>query len=243
MLQTLTFSGQGRMIQMQASFLRYESGSAGGADESIRVRADGQDLGNYYPGDAIELPQAMSSWEITPTSGACAGIVRLGVGRVQSARLVGTVRVIDGERDKVLAGVCFRGSQGLTGGPNGPLIQVYNPPGSGKNLFLQTIRIGSSGADAYGVTRSTSPLPTSAAGITNMRKAGPSSVAALYTDKTGAAVSGAEQVAGGFVAASSEVPVEFERQLMIAPGEGVIAYIQNPANTIRVNFEWEEWPV
>jgi hypothetical protein len=242
MLQTLTFSGP-RLINAAASFFRYESGSAGGADESIRVRADGQDLGLYFPGDAIELPQAMGAWEITPSTPACAGTVRLGVGRVQSARLVGTVRVIDGERDKVAAGVCFRGSQGLTGGPNGPLIQIYNPPGSGRNLFMQAIRIGSSGADAYGITRNTNALPTAASGITNMRKAGTASVAQIYTDKTGAAVLNPEQVASGFVAASSEVIIQFPRQLMLAPGEGAIAYIQAPANTIRANFEWEEWPV
>lgn len=242
MLQTLNFNGP-RQINAQATFFRYESGSAGGADESIRVRADGSDLGLFWPGDSVELKDPAKLWEIVPATTSCAGVVRVGMGRVQSARLVGTVRVIDGERDKVAAGLCFRGSQGLTGGPNGPLIQVYNPPLSGRNLFIQAIRIGSSGADAYGITRSTSALPTAAGGVTNMRKAGAASVAQIYTDKTGAVVSGAEQVASGFVSASSEVIIQFPRQLMLAPGEGAIAYIQTPANTIRANFEWEEWPV
>lgn len=94
MLQTLTFDGA-RVINAEASFFRYESGSAGGADESIKVRADGQDLGLYFPGDSVELPDRRSMWELVPTTATCRGVVRVGVGRVQSARLSGSVRVID----------------------------------------------------------------------------------------------------------------------------------------------------
>lgn len=112
MLQTLTFNGA-RVINAEASFFRYESGSAGGADESIKLRADGQDLGMYYPGDSVELPDRRAMWEITPTTAACAGTVRLGVGRVQSARLVGNVRVIDSGVDKTRAGNQFMSTTGL----------------------------------------------------------------------------------------------------------------------------------
>lgn len=92
MFQTLNFNGD-RLINAAATFFRYESGSAGGADESIRVRSDGQDLGIYYPGDSVELPDQRGTWEIKVTTPGCAGVVRLGVGRVQSARLVGIVGV------------------------------------------------------------------------------------------------------------------------------------------------------
>lgn len=108
MLQTLTFSGAaGRVINAQAIFFRYESGSAGGADESIKVRANGSDLGTYLPGDSITLPEAAQYWEIVPTIAACVGVVRLGMGVVSSARLVGNVRVIDSNTDKSRAGRQF----------------------------------------------------------------------------------------------------------------------------------------
>jgi len=94
MLQTLTFNGW-RQINALGSYFRYESGAAVGADSSIRVRADGQDLGLFLPGDDVQLPVELALWEITPVTPTCRGTVRLGVGKISSARLVGTVRVVE----------------------------------------------------------------------------------------------------------------------------------------------------
>ncbi|MDN3544660.1 hypothetical protein QWZ02_09390 [Kinneretia asaccharophila] len=240
MLQTLTFSGP-RLINAAASFFRYESGSAGGADESIRVRADGADLGLYFPGDAIELPQACSTWEISPTSGACAGIVRLGVGRVQSARLVGNVRVIDAERDKVAAGVCFRAAPSATG--NAPVCQIYNPAASGRNLFIMSARGGALAADSWGVRVTTTQHATIASAGPNLSVVSAAApVALVRTDATAAAVAAPRFYASGYMQANQDAGVEFRRPLMIPPGFGIDFYINAPSNTLRANFEWEEWP-
>lgn len=100
MLQSFSFNGA-RQIDAKASFFRYDSGSSGGGDESLRVRADGNDLGLYLPGDAITLPAPATRWEIVPVIAACAGTVRLGMGSIASARLSGTVRVIDEITDAI----------------------------------------------------------------------------------------------------------------------------------------------
>lgn len=94
MFQTLNFNGP-RQVNIDATFFRYESGTAGGTDEAVRVRAGGQDLGEFYPGDSVELPISAQTWEITPVNPITSGKVRLGMGRVQSARLSGVVRVVD----------------------------------------------------------------------------------------------------------------------------------------------------
>lgn len=104
MLQTFTIPSPGRQIDAKASFFRYESGNAAGADESLRVYADGQDLGTYLPGDAVRLPVTASRWIITPVSPALVSTVRLGIASVESARLVGVVRVIDESTAKTSAG-------------------------------------------------------------------------------------------------------------------------------------------
>lgn len=111
MLQTFSFDGSGRQIDTAATFFRYESAESAGADESLRVYADGNDLGTYLPGDAIRLPIQASRWVITPASSSNIGTVRLGLGLVESARLVGTVRVIDQSTEKTLAGLQFFGLQ------------------------------------------------------------------------------------------------------------------------------------
>lgn len=95
MLQTFTFLAGGRQIDAQGTYFRYEAGDAGGADTSIRLRADGNDLGMCLPGDEIELPVTAKRWEVVPTSGNLSGSVRIGLGRITSTRLAGNVTVVD----------------------------------------------------------------------------------------------------------------------------------------------------
>lgn len=104
MLQTFSLDGTGRQVDAAASFFRYEAGAAGGASEALRVTADGNDLGTYLPGDAVRLPLVAKRWTFTPASAALVGTIRLGVAAVESARLVGTVNVVDDSATKTLAG-------------------------------------------------------------------------------------------------------------------------------------------
>lgn len=240
MLQTLTFNGQ-RIINAAASFFRYESGSAGGADESIKLRADGQDLGIYYPGDSVELPDQRGMWEITPASAACAGTVRLGVGRVQSARLVGTVQIIDGERNKVMAGVCFRGVV-QSGSINAATAELWNPAGSAKNLFVQAVRGGASVADAWGIVTTDFQLVNAGPATSNLDRNGQASVALMrWGDAT--TMTNQKGHAAGYIAASSDVVVVMPRPILVRPGTGIAFYLNAAANVARATFEWEEWPI
>lgn len=110
MLQTLNFTAGGRQIDAKANFFRFESCNAVGADESVRVRADGNDLGLFLPGDYVDLPTYATRWEIVPVTVTATGTVRLGVGKVGSSRLTGNVRIIDSASDKTLAGLQFMGT-------------------------------------------------------------------------------------------------------------------------------------
>lgn len=93
MLQNFNIPAGGRQIDTKASFFRYESANSDGLDQTIRVRADGNDLGTYLPGDSIRLPVPATRWEVTPVSASMSCIVRLGLGEVDSARLAGIVSV------------------------------------------------------------------------------------------------------------------------------------------------------
>lgn len=109
MLQTLSFNGP-RIINAAATFFRYESAAVDSVDQGIKLRADGADLGIYYPGDSVELPSRAKQWEISPLAATGGGVVRLGLGRVASARLVGVVAV----SNKIGAGVSQAGGSGNT---------------------------------------------------------------------------------------------------------------------------------
>ncbi|MDN3921507.1 hypothetical protein [Roseateles violae] len=97
MFQNFTFDGGGRQINAQASYIRYEAETSGAINALVRIRADGQDLGEWLPGDSAELPAYVTMIEVTPVAGAV-GSVRIGVGKVSVSRVslsgqVGTTMV------------------------------------------------------------------------------------------------------------------------------------------------------
>lgn len=68
-------------INAAGNFLRFDSTSG----QPIKLRADGQDLGQLWPGESVELPEAAGAWIVTADA-AETGIVRVGFGRIDSTR-------------------------------------------------------------------------------------------------------------------------------------------------------------
>jgi len=140
MLQTINIPAGGRIVNAKASFFRYESASAGGADESLRVRADGNDLGTYLPGDAITLPIDAKNWELTPVTPTATATVRLGIAGVQSARLTGVVSVVDAGKQRTIAGQAFMGRATMGAGAGTfAAVQLFNPTGSGVRAVVEAV--------------------------------------------------------------------------------------------------------
>ena len=71
-IQTFSVPLGGRVINAAGNFIRYESAGLEGADQRIKIRVDGNDLGEYLPGDAIELPYDGSLWGARVESRRCA---------------------------------------------------------------------------------------------------------------------------------------------------------------------------
>lgn len=83
----------GRAVNAAGIFFRYESAGGEGMDPGLRVRADGNDLGVYLPGDAIELPGVAKQWEFQPAS--CSAVIKVGMGKISTVRstLVGSLSI------------------------------------------------------------------------------------------------------------------------------------------------------
>lgn len=103
MLQAFTIPAGGRQVDAKADFFRYDAAVSNGADESLRVRVDGADLGTYLPGDAITLPAAGKTWEVVPVSPTVTCSIRLGLGRIESNRIAGATDI----QNKIGAGVAL----------------------------------------------------------------------------------------------------------------------------------------
>lgn len=141
MIQQFSFSGTGRQVNAAGRTFRYETGSAAGASEAIRVRADGQDLGTLLPGDSIRLGRTASLWEVAPVSAACNGVVRVGAAEFESNRLAGTVTLGDTKYGRTLQHRSFVVSQPFDNDVGDTTIrfQVWNPAVSTRALIVEKV--------------------------------------------------------------------------------------------------------
>lgn len=126
MIQQYKFHGVGRQIDCKGVFFRYESGIDPDGSTDIRLYLDGAYVGNYSPGDALELPEFVRRWEIKPVSSGCAGIVKIGFAKITTAKLAGTVSVIDGAKFRTMEGHSYSASVAQLGINGTPCIQLFN---------------------------------------------------------------------------------------------------------------------
>lgn len=92
-IQTFSVPLGGRVINAAGNFIRYESAGLEGADQRIKIRVDGNDLGEYLPGDAIELPYEGTFWEIVTFQ--TSATLKVGKGRITTVRstIAGSVSI------------------------------------------------------------------------------------------------------------------------------------------------------
>lgn len=149
MFQVFQVTAGGRLINAAATFFRYEAAAAEQV-QTIRVRADGQDLGTFEVGDAVELPMQAARWEVVPVSATLTGTVRLGVGRVSSARLAGVVSVVDTAKLTTERGQAFEAGGGFAAPAAGQFgtWQLVNPVASGRRVIVETLTVAAPGIAA-----------------------------------------------------------------------------------------------
>lgn len=255
MLQTFNFIAGGRQADARADFFRYESCAANGADESVRVRADGNDLGLFLPGDFCNLPVFATRWEVLPVTGTATGTFRLGVGVVGSSRLTGIVKVIDQSFDKTLSGnQFFGGTANSADAVNQSIVSIrLSAAGqaAGKRISVKKLILSSPSAGDF-MLNGGSNTGTSISGVVAsafnklIPGSGPSAIlngniAAPSIALAAGEMAGAFQLGGRLsVAASTVFIVPFSEPIVIT-GTGVLAVLGITANRqVNATFEWEE---
>lgn len=172
MLQTFTLQTVGRQIDAAGQFFRYESaaGYPVGADLSLRVIADGNDLGTYLPTDDVELPERVKRWNLVPVNASLpasfVATVRIGIGRVRSNRNGGVVSVVDNSAELVSYGKQFFGTYA-----KGAVVGQFSICGMRANAFPLSIRRLSIACDVatlvtiYACTGDPTSVPNNQAGF------------------------------------------------------------------------------
>jgi len=109
-MQQIPIPAGGTILRVRGSFFRVEgvAGAASGAS-GVRVKADGVALGTLQPGEDVTLPQAASTWEVTPETATATASVRIGNGRVRSNRAFGVLNTADSPAVLTLTGTQFLG--------------------------------------------------------------------------------------------------------------------------------------
>lgn len=173
MIQTFDFAGSGRQIDAAGSFFSYERGQAQGAPVTLRVRAGGQDLGPFQPGDFVRLPDQVTSWEITPVSAVCVGQVRIGPAEFNSRRIAGQVEIAPSVYQQVMQDRAYFYFYGAaTNAGFSTESQIWVPATSKSALIIGQVMVtpGRAGWTAWHVTDA--PLPTlTSAGCNSKRNA------------------------------------------------------------------------
>ncbi len=245
MLQGYDFSGA-RLVNTQATFFKYVSGSAGGMDASIVLRVDGVTVGKYTPGDTVSLPDVHKVWSIEPVTANCIGSVVIGFGAVTSTNLQGTVQTVDGGRARSLAGLAFS-AYGYAAGSAGnfPFVQLWNKS-TDKNLVVNGIVLVSSLASGHNLRYSQAVINASDYMAGAAKKASAAASAAGVIKVNNAASVDAFSLAPNsnrfFMSVQSSVTQQWRptEPLIVPPGWGVTLSSVNSGADSGVTFEWFE---
>lgn len=237
--QTYDFTlAAGGAIQIPAtgSFFRVQS-----ATGKVNVTAEFGALKGLGVGQGARSPFRIL--QIQDASGSAnVGTIIVGDAEFVDDRISGEVSVIDGEKSRALAGGMFSGaaSIGLLPGLNSH-IQLWNPAGSGKNLILNQIQIGSNVGTQYAFGFLSAPLTTdfTSTGLGNKRQ-GASGGAAMLKTQFNATPLMTTVLHMGYLLASANYLIPIKGAFVILPNSGMT--VQNLiANTSLIGtFEWIE---
>lgn len=159
-----------------------------------------------------------------------------------STTVNGYVNTVDGGLSRTLSGVSFLGVGG-TGAVAAQYshAQIWNPAGSGKTLFVESLSLSTSIAQAISLRRSTAALANASNLAMNKLVGSAIGVGVIrYENNTvpqfaGVSVGGSYTLAAGVVGA-----FPFREPVVIAPGAGIVLIAGSVNTDLTANFEWFE---
>jgi hypothetical protein len=225
----------GQIINAKGRFFKYRAGVG-----LIRVKLTDGAVIDLLPGQGVSN-RNFETIEITDKSGAInAGTILAGDFDFRDERITGTVDVVDGGKSRTLAKAAFfaYGAKNTTVGGNHPFIQLWNPPGSGKNIFVKSGLFSCSTASFIGL----GPTNAAVGALLGNSKSKHSSGADGVLQ-----VRGLEQVAfvntfnltGAYVAASQSVNLQLAEPILIEPGFGLVVGGSDTTNGTQITAAFE----
>jgi hypothetical protein len=223
----ITISASGNDFQVGATgrFFYYLNGSTGGADQTIKVRAGNSGLSFLLkPGQSITLDDSEKkpdTWYISnyAKQAVILGQILTGEGSFTDNRISGSVEVIDGGKNRTLAGGAFSAASSANPtAANYAFSYLYNPAGSGKNVIVNDMQVSSTtGQTIYVVTGTGVPPGIAYAGTSKKAGSGLASAAVKY-EGAQAAYPGTNVLFANAVAAATPQRIQLTDPIVLTLG-------------------------
>lgn len=243
MLQSFDVPAKGAQITAQGNYFRLEAVNAAGADESVRVRADGQDLGFYLPGDSITLPVSAVRWEVVPITQTATAEVRIGVAGVQSSRMFGVVSVVDSAFNRVIAEQAYACRISLPAvAAQWGVASIRNPAGSGRRVSITKLAIGTNTPGIASLNTWTGDVSGGIVQtIVNKRRGGAANAVSIIAMGSVAAQAGSPILSGFFSSQLSSMILA--EPIVLEPGQSVALQADTQNMQILGGIEFTELPL
>lgn len=162
-------------------------------------------------------------------------------GASSSVNVNGSVSVIDGGSARTLANLAYSGvAVSALVAAQQARVQLYNPPGSGRNLIVSQIIVGSGSTNSIYVQGATAPLTTLLGNSpANKNIASSLPFAQLRADNIAASPSG-NHLALLSVGGTGVSPYKFTEPIVINPGEGLTVWNSGANTDVYSTFEFLE---
>ncbi len=238
----LAVNGTASLSQV-GNYVYYSTGSAGGADQSLKVKTDAGDEYILKPGQGFRLDGRNFNTLLFSNNANAAtivGTVLIADGGFFDNRVAGSVEVIDGGKARTLGGGAFMG--GVQGGSTAGQythVQIWNPAGSGKNVIVESVTYSSGGNGGI-------YMRTNAAALGSLLGNGPAKLAngalsaAELRYQTLAAFAGGGNMLVLNLAAGQFSTFTFKEPVVLKPGNGFLVIQTIGGNDVNAAFEWYE---
>lgn len=234
-------------------YIRYYAGTAtGGGDPTIIVKAGSMGTAILLaPGQSLRLPPGVKlqdTWHIAnlANTGTITGTLVIGDGEIVDNRINGSVSissVTDVRRNRTtLTKNAFLATTSRSGGGvNAPTAQLWNPPASGKTLYLESVEVGSL-AGNYDLFAGYGSAALATLGgeqpYSKLMGDAAASVGRVYNEATGNYPTRIQW--RGVAATAAPWRREFGGTLVIPPGAGFTVMLNNINAALSVGFEYYE---
>lgn len=250
-MQTYRFNTANQGVITQAGrFVRYVSGTAGGADNGILLSPErGGSTVELEPGASVRFTESVQAFRIAPRAGnaTVTGALIIGDGEANASSVAGTVEIVDGGKARTEMSPSTAGLMEcqLGAGPAGTFnrVSLWNPAGSGQNAFVKSIYFSSANAQPINIESVNAAYSTlNAVGVSVYSK----KLGEVYTGvmrrsfETTIAASGGspKQLCSIYIQSNQTFALKVEEPLMIRPGFGLSIINTTPASDLSAVIEF-----